>query len=258
MNEEVTGASNCVESFDRDELARLGRIALRGQKISDVMTQTGLSRSTISKLLNRKMAGPPSVDTLRRLAGDETSPLFRSMLKACGYPAQLHDELNAFRRTVKETQILPNVEKRNAFWSGANALAALVNTLEKKAYGSHFQVDYYTEGYFGLSLGEDAPRIIGVPVAVNMSDCDTRDLVSRAIRNTAMGIARWGLTNVVVLVLTNSAPAYTVLQRMPNLSKQMAVLLASEDGNEYQEQAVIDPIEKENGTEVTFPFELCK
>lgn len=256
MKDEVTGALSSSETFDKETLARLGRIALGGQKISDVMEQTGLSRSTISKLLNQKMSGPPSVDTLRKLARDENSLLFRKMLEACGHPVEWQDELSLFQRVVREMDAVSDTHTIGTQWSCAGAMSTLLVVLEEKKYGTQFQIDYRTEGYFGICTNESKLRIIGVPVVVDDTVFDVRNIVNVAIRGITRGIAQWGLSDIVVLVLTNSASAFSVLKKMPNLSKQMAVLLASENGNGFQEQAIIEPIEKGHGTNVVFPIDL--
>ena len=260
MNEEVTGASIRVQAFDREALAKLGRIALGGKKIADAMEQTGLSRSTISKLLNRKMSGPPSVDTLRRLAGDEHSPLFRNMLEVCGYPADLQEELNSFHSLVRNAD---NMSCITVSWSAEDAACSLLKGLMLKQYGTQFQIDFQEKAYFVIIINKPEKaavkkiKVIGVPVIVNEEVCDARKLVNTAIRGTTQGIAQCGLSDVVVLILTNSPTAFSTLRNMPNLSKQMAVLLASKNGNAFCKQAVIEPIEKEQDSDLVFPFELC-
>lgn len=260
MNEEVTGASNRGKAFDREALAKLGRIALGGKKISDAMEQTGLSRSTISKLLNRKMSGPPSVDTLRRLAGDEHSPIFRNMLEVCGYPADLQEELNSFHSLVRNAD---NMSCITVSWSAEDAACTLLKWLMIKQYGTQFQIDVQEKTFFVVYIHDtkkevlNTIKIIGVPIIVNEKACDARNVVNTAIRGTTRGIARCGLSDVVVLLLTNSPTAFSTLRNIPNLSKQMAVLLASENGTAFCEQAVIEPIEKEQDRDIVFPFELC-
>lgn len=95
MNDETIGVSAGKGIFDKQALAELATTAVGGRSISDVVAQTGLSRSTISKILNQKLRFRPSIVILRRLAGEESSPLFRAMLEACGYPNEWQDYLAA-------------------------------------------------------------------------------------------------------------------------------------------------------------------
>lgn len=256
MSEEVIGGLNGAEKFDREELAMLGRIALRGRKISDVMEESDLSRSTISKLLNGKMKAPPSVDTLRKLAGDKNPQLFRRMLEVCGHSSEWHDEIQAFRNVIKQTDGLSEDALMKKQWSSAEALGTLVDALEAKKYGTQFRIDYRAEGCFCIRTDENKLRIIGVPVIVNDSKYDARTVVSTAIKGITQGVVYWGLTNVVVLVLTNSPTAFNMLKEMPNLSSQMAVLLAARDGKGFREQVAVEPIEKEDDADEEFPFDL--
>ena len=256
MSKEVIGGLNGTEKFDREELAKLGRIALRGRKISDVMEESGLSRSTISKLLNGKMKAPPSVDTLRKLAGDKNPQLFRRMLEVCGHSSEWQDGLQAFRAVVQQTDGLLEDHRARRQWSSAEAMGTLIDALEAKKYGTRFQIDYRAEGCFCALTDESDLRIIGVPVVVNDDKCDARSVVSAAIKGITKGIVNWGLTDVVVLVLTNSPTAFNMLKEMPNLSKRMAVLLAAKDGKGFREQAVVEAIEKEGDADEEFPFDL--
>ena len=256
MSEEVIGGLSGTERFDREELAKLGRIALRGRKISDVMEESGLSRSTISKLLNGKMKAPPSVDTLRKLAGDENPQLFRRMLEVCGHSSEWQDGLRAFHAVVQQTDGLPEGQQARRQWSSAEAMGTLIDALEEKKYGAQFRIDYRAEGCFCALADESDLRIIGVPVVINDDNCDARSVVSVAIKGITKGIVNWGLTDVVVLVLTNSPAAFNMLKEMPNLSKRMAVLLAAKDGKGFWEQAVVEAIEKEGDADEEFPFDL--
>ena len=256
MHEEVIGGLNGAEKFDREELAKLGRITLRGRKISDVVEESGLSRSTISKLLNGKMKAPPSVDTLRKLAGDENPQLFRRMLEVCGHSSEWQDGLQAFRTVMQQTDGLPEDNLMKRQWSSAEAMGTLIDALEEKKYGTQFRIDYRTEGCFCALTDVSDLRIIGVPVIVNDSKCDARSVVSAAIKGITKGIVYWGLTDVVVLVLTNSPTAFNMLKEMPNLSKRMAVLLTAKDGKGFRDQAVVEAIEKEGDDDEKFPLDL--
>lgn len=256
MNEEVTGALCGTQKFDKEALAKLGRIALAGQKITDVMEKTGLSRSTISKLLNQKMSGPPSVDTLRKLAGDENSPLFRKMLEACGHSVEWQDELCAFRGVVHQMESASEPHFIERPWSSTEAMGALVGALEAKNVGTQYQIDYRPGECFAVTTDKNGQRIIGVPVVVNEGDFDAREVIRTAIKGLTQSIAYWGLSDMVTLLLTNSAAAFYVLKSMPNLSRNMAVLLVSKNGNGFQDQATVVPAEKNSQETATFPFKL--
>ena len=251
---EAIGASSRAATFNKEALARLGRIALGGQRISDVMEQTGLSRSTISKLLNQKMGSPPSVDTLRRLAGGNSS-LFQKMLEACGHETEWQDEINEFHRLVQKTEVM--VPGGVVAWRPANAVSTMSGALLEKKYGTQLQIDCQSESFFGIRTDMSDLQIIGVPVAVNDSENDARNVVNTAIRGITGGIARWGLDNIVVMILTNSPSAFAVLKEMPNLSEKMSVLLVSENGQGLRKQAVIEPLEKGIGDMQEFPFRLA-
>lgn len=256
MREEVMGGLNGTEKFDRNELSKLGRIALRGRKISDVVEESGLSRSTISKLLNGRMQAPPSVDTLRKLAGDENPQLLRRMLEICGYSSEWQDGLRAFRDVMQRTDGISEDGLAKRQWSSAEAMGTLINALEAKKYGTQFRIDYRAEGCFCALADESKLRIIGVPVIVNDSKCDARSVVSAATKGIAKGIVHWGLTDIVVLILTNSPAAFNMLKEMPSITDKMAVLLAAGDGNGFREQAVVEQMEKVSDADEKFPFDL--
>lgn len=256
MHEDVMGELNGPGKFDKEELAKLGRIALRGRKISDVVEESGLSRSTVSKLLNGRMQMPPSVDTLRKLAGEENPHLLRRMLEVCGHSSEWQDGIQAFATVMQQVDGLSEDGQVKRQWSSAEAMGTLIDALEAQGYGTQFRIDYRAEGCFCAITDKSALRIIGIPVVANDGKCDARSVVSAAVKGITKGIVYWGLTDVVVMVLTNSPAAFNMLKEMPNMSNRMAVLLAAEDGNGFREQAVVEQMEGEPDEE--FPFVLTQ
>lgn len=257
MNEEVTGAPSEKFDYDRMELARLGHIALQGRRISDVMEQTKLSRSTISKLLNQSMKGRPSVDTLRKLTGDDRPALLRRMLEACGYPPDTLEAADDFCRKVEETPIRSDAAAVRVIWSASRALAMVLDSLEAKGYGTRFSIDYRADGCFAVDLGGQAyPLLVVIPVIRQEPELSSNRLMRLALEGVSKGIARWGMEHTATLVLTDSPSAFRLLQQLPNLFQVMAVAVVSEDGRGFARQYTIIPTHPSADPAAAFPVDL--
>lgn len=261
MNEEVIAAApGAYESFDREAMARLARIATRGRSISEVMKLTGLSRSTLSKLINGNAKTRPKINTLHRLNMDDQPMLLRQMLAACGYPQDIQDDIAAFRHFVDETPVCADAAPERTPWSAGRALAMVLESLETKGYGNRFKIDYRTDGVFALSTGKQDPLLICVPLVLPTPEMVSREVVCTALEQIAKGITWWGLDHTVTLLLTDSPSVFRLLKETSNMLQvmAMAVVAVSEDGRYFDKQHTIVPPEALSGLSGDFPVDLTR
>ena len=256
MNDDVIGTPAGGVDFDRPAMARLTRMALRGRNISEATKETGLSRSMISKLLNKNLKNPPTVNTLRKLNIGNPPELFRQMLIACGYPLDIQDEINAFLRIVEDTPAFADVRSDRLAWNSSHALAMVLDNLDTKGYGSRFEIDYRADGVFAVDAGAACPVLVCVPVIVPEPKPKADQVAKLAQQGIEKGIKLWGLEDTAFLVLTDSPPVYRLLKHLPNRSKIMAVAMAAEDGRSFVRQCTIIPTSPPPDAPELFPVDL--
>lgn len=256
MNDDVIGAPAGAGSFDRTEMAHLTRMALRGRSIAEATEETGLSRSMISKLLNRNLKNPPTTKTLRKLNIGNPPELLRQMMMVCGYPPDIRDEIDAFLRIVEETSAVADVRPDRMLWSPSHALAMVLDSLEARGYGSSFAIDYCSDGVFAVDVGAADPALVFVPVIMPEPEFKADQVAKLALQGIEKGIERWGLKDTAIMVLTDSPLAYRLFRQLPNRSKTMAVALASEDGHSFVRQCTIRPTYPQPDTPEVFPVDL--
>lgn len=256
MDKEVNGAQEDKVDYDRAEMARLTRLALRGRKIRSGAKEMGLSESTVSKLTRGDLKSRPSVDTLRKLNTDNPPELLRRMLEACQYPQSVREELDAFARMVKGASDFGNGKSDNALWNVNIALSMVLDGLTAEGYGNRFMIDYRTDGMFAIDLGEEVPLLTCLPLVLPDSEIQPKKAVKLALEKIEQGIMQWGVKDTAFMVLTDSISVYQLLKQMPNRSKTMAVAVTSEDGCSISRQYTILPLDPSGDKLGKFPVDL--
>lgn len=256
MDEEVTGAPEVKVDYDRAEMARLTRIALRGRRIRSGAKEMGLGESTVSKLARGKLESRPSVDTLRKLNTGNPPELFSRMLEACQYSQSVKEEMDAFARMVNDRTVFENARSDKVVWNVNIALATVVDGLTAGGYGSRFVIDYRADDMFAIDMGEEYPLLICIPLVLPGSEILPKKVAKLALEKIKQGIEQWGVRNAAIMVLTNSPSVYQLLKQMPNRSKVMAVAVSSEDGRSITRQYTILPIEPSTDKPGKFPVDL--
>lgn len=253
MNDETTGALSHA-AFDRERLAQLVRVAIGSKKIKTVMEETGLSRSTISKLLNANAVSLPSSDTLLKLTGGTPSPLFWQMVEACGTTREQQQQLRNLQMLADNFTPVP--QPKSFRWSSHHALCAVLRSLEQGGYGADFQIDYRSEGIFAVDMGEQYPLLTCIPVVTDGQD--SSQVLSLARNGLADAFTRWDLSDSLFFLLTDSQPVFELLQQLPNPTVRLAVALVGEDGMTFRAQQEIRPLIPAYAAETEFPVNLTK
>lgn len=253
MKDDTTGIPVQATSFDRDLLAQLVQIAIGGRKITEVMAQTGLSRSTISKLLNGNATSFPTTDTLLKLAGG-TGPLFWKMLAASGSTSEQQEKLQRIRNLSQSfsAEHTPG----HTPWSRHSALAAVLRSLERGGYGTAFSIDYLSEGIFAIDpvTEEPGPLLVFIPIVTTEQDPEA--ILKIAKDGLASAFTRWDISDNVYFLLTDSQAAFDLLSQLPNPTTRLAVARASDDGDTFCAQHVIPPFIKAYEVHGAFPVIL--
>lgn len=256
MDEEVTGTQEGKLAYDRAEMARLTRMALRGRAIRTGAKEMGLGESTVSKLVRGKLESRPSVDTLRKLNTGNPPELLRKMLEVCKHSQSVREEMDAFARMVKQTPVFENVKSNTAAWSVSGALAMVLDSLTAGGYGSGFAIDYCADGVFAIDMGTEYPLLTCIPVILPDPEPVPKKAVKLALDQIELGMKRWGVKNRAIMVLTDSPSMYQLLKQLPNRSKIMAVAVTSEDGRSIARQYTILPKNPLTDNPGKFPVDL--
>ena len=256
MDEEVTSAPVGKADYDREEMARLTRMALRGRTIRSGAKEMGLGESTVSKLTRGKLESCPSVNVLRKLNAGNPPELLRRMLVACKCSSSVREELDAYAQMVKNAPISEDMRSNKAVWSVSSTLAMMLDNLAVKGYGSDYAIDYCTEGMFAIDMGEGEPLLVCIPLVLSESDPTPSKAVKLTLEKLKQAIKRWGVKDVGFIILTDSPSVYQLLKQIPNRSKVMAVAVASDDGRSIVRQYTILPIESSMDKPGKFPVDL--
>lgn len=237
MKEETIDSPNRSVDFDPDKFAQLMNYVLAGRKIEEVKTQTGLSRSTISKLKNGNAKSKPTEDTLRKLAGGEQNALYWKMLEACGGMNDVQARMQNFKGVMQNTSLTTDSTHMVLPWSSATAFAIVANSFRNGGHRKNIQFDYRDDGVFAVDMGDSKPLMVFVPIVAENTNPET--VVGEAEEGLANGMTWWGISNVVYILLTNSRSVYELMKAFPNPTKTMAVALAPEGGSGFVEHTVI-------------------
>lgn len=256
MDGEVTGAKAAKVDYDREEMARLARMALRGRTIKSGAEEMGLGESTVSKLTRGDLKSRPSVATLRKLNAGNPPELLRRMLEVCKYPQSVRDELDTYARMVKDTPVLQDARTDQALWNSNVALAMVVQSITAEGYGSRFLIDYHADGLFAIDLVEEMPLLVFIPLILPDPETLPKKAVRLALEKIEQGIRQWGVKDTAFMVLTDSMSVYQLLKQMPNRSKVMAVAVTSEDRSSIARQYTILPMESPTDKTGKFPVDL--
>ena len=256
MDGEATGAPKGKIDYDRQELARLARIALRGRRIKDAAEEMDLSVSIVSKLTRGDSESCPTVNTLRKLNAGNPPELLRRMLEVCKHPLNVRDEMDAYTRMIKDTPGRQDVRADQTLWNSNIALAMVVESLTAEGYGTRFLIDYRTDGLFAIDLGEEKPLLVCLALVLPDPEIQPKKAVKQALEKIEQGIRQWGVKDTAFMVLTDSVSMYQLLKQMPNRSKVMAVAVTSEERSCIARQYTILPMEPSTDKPGKFPVDL--
>lgn len=253
MKDEVIGAPMKTVAYDQQELAQLVRVAMGDRSIKDMMAQTGLSRSVISKLLNAHATSQPEAKTLLKLAGGSPTPLFWKMIEVCGITREEQEQMRKLQQISAAFDISAKPMKTG--WSKYTALSAVLRSLERRGYGRDFEIDFRGEGVFAVDIGEEYPLLLFIPVTADGQD--SAQTLSAARDGLSYAFTQWDMSDIRCFLLTDSEPVYELLQQMVSETVQMAVVLATEDGTDFRAQHLIKPIISAYSEGEAFGFDLA-
>lgn len=254
MNEEMKDASTRAV-LDKEMLAELVRIAIGGRKIKEVMKETQLSRSTISKLLHGKSPGVPGEDTLLKLAGGKPNDLYWKMLEVCG---ESNEE--QYRKTMLRQQLQQDLSSERKIiaktWTQSTALAMILDSLKQGGYAENFRIDYQSEGVFAIDIGAMFPILVFITItSLEKMKEELLDLVSQRL---GFAYSRWEMSESAYFLLTIDEPVFEALKHYPNQTTKLAVALAGADGRRFEAQEEIRPLLEAFRSDQPFPVDLTR
>lgn len=186
--------------YDRDELAKLAKLAIGSRTIREFANQSGLSEGFLYRLTNGKLVSAPTRRSIVRLASDECRPqngvTLAKLMSAAGYN---FDSTISVRPKINSEngETLPADVQNSAFPAYLTARVLLESGQLNQRFSTQNQREMF------VISSRDGKDIVGIPAFCAPDAVDGE--IMEAKRNLLMAYSIFAdeIKNKFVMILTN-------------------------------------------------------
>lgn len=207
--------------------------AIKGKRsIGDLVLESGLSRSFVSKIINQNLLSVPSKRSLKMLSdvpGHNIS--YTALLEAADYDfvesdTDIEVETVSFEKAASDYYS----EKPASF-----ALGLLLDLLVKKGFTESFDVKFTTDNFY-IKPSDKTFEVVGIPVFFS-NNADVEGACLIAIRKFIDAIYKIGeLASYIYLITDNSAAYQYMIKVLPPSPKGFVYVSYTNDYKHFMKQ----------------------
>lgn len=232
---------------DYELLSELGRQAIGTRKIESFCQTSGLSKSFVSRLVNRKLIAPPTQRSLHKFAGPAAEPqngvTAMDMLRAAGYTVAETDGDQvdaAFKNVTGLKDSLPLMDGISLYYSQSPAfgLNLFLNVLVDMGLGMRYSIQFQP-GMFSIQANSIQMQLIGIP-AFCMDEQGIKAVRLSAMQRFVMALDMYPKEESLFFILTDQVKLYELLRdSFPVIEGVKVAVLLSEDYERFSKQVTL-------------------